>query len=279
MNHLVYVNKADGSKEIFEESKLIDSLEHAGATAEQITQIVNNVGAEMKNGMTTGQIYTRAFDILRTISVQTAMKYSLRRALSELGPGGFPFERYVARILEKKGYSTLVDQIVVGHCVPHEVDIVAWKGDELIFVEAKFHNEFGFKSDLKVALYIKARFDDLRGQKFMFGGKERTMTDGWLITNTKFTDQAVKFSECQGLRLIGWNYPHTNNLQDMIQELSLHPFTCLSTLSNTAKRQLLDAGVLLCTDISANPDMLRKLQFDERHISRVLQEIDDVCRL
>ncbi len=279
MNHLVYVNKADGSKELFEEAKLIDSLERAGATAEQITQIVNEIGAEIKNGMTTGEIYFHAFEILRKISMQTAMKYSLRRALSELGPGGFPFERYCARILEHMGYTTLVDQIVIGHCVPHEVDIVAWKDNELIFIEAKFHNEFGFKSDLKVALYIKARFDDLRGQKFKFGGKERTMTDGWLVTNTKFTDQAIKYSECQGIRLIGWNYPDVNNLQDMIQKYSLHPFTCLSTLSNTTKRQLLDQGVLLCTDLSKNPDILKKIHLDERHIHRILDEITTVCRL
>ncbi len=107
----------------------------------------------------------------------------------------------------------------------------AWKGEELIMVEAKFHNEIGIKSDLKVALYVKARTDDLSLSQFDFGGKIRKLTQGILVTNTKFTEKAIDYAACQGLRLIGWNYPAQGNLEHMIEDAGLHPVTSIPNLS------------------------------------------------
>lgn len=277
MNHLVYITKADGTKELFEENKLIESLERVGATQAQIDDITAEVGKQIENDMPTSEIYRRAFDLLRKTSMPTAIKYSLRRALSELGPEGYPFERYIAKLLEEYGYSTLTGQIVSGKCVDHEMDIVAWKKEKLVMIEAKFHNEFGFKSDVKVALYVKARFDDLKNARFSYGGEDRPLDEGWLVTNTKFTDQAIKYGECQGLKMIGWNYPATGNLHEMIEKTGLHPFTCLSSLSNVHKKTLLSQGTLLCRDISRNPKSLTDLGLDQTHVDQVMQEISQVC--
>ena len=70
-------------------------------------------------------------------------------------------EKYIAKIFQAWGYETLTDQTILGNCVSHEIDIIAWNNEKLIMVEAKFHNELGTKSDVKIALYIKARFEDL----------------------------------------------------------------------------------------------------------------------
>lgn len=270
----VYIKKADGSLEPFDPQKLIDSLEHVGAEKSVIDKIVIEVNKQIKDGMTTGQIYRLAFDLLREHTTPIAVKYSLRRALSELGPNGFPFEKFIAAILKTQGYETLTDQIVYGGCVPHEVDVVAWKGDELIMVEAKFHNEFGFKSDVKVALYIKARFDDLKENMYDYGGKKRKISEGWLVTNTKFTDQAIHYAECKGLKLIGWNYPARGNLQDMIEASGLHPFTALSSLSATQKKYLLARGIVLCEDIPHHQELLKEQGMSTEEIAKVLKEID-----
>ena len=98
------------------------------------------------------------------------------------------------------------------------MDGVAWNEEKLIMVEAKFHNELGIKSDLKVALYVKARMDDLKGSVFNYGGKDRKLSEGWLVTNTKFSSTAIHYGVCQNLVMIGWNYPEKGNLQDMIEE-------------------------------------------------------------
>ncbi|MEY2664440.1 MAG: hypothetical protein RIT04_248 [Candidatus Parcubacteria bacterium] len=277
MNHLMYITKADGGKELFEEEKLVDSLRRVGGSEELIASVVEKVESEMRDGMTTGEIYAHAFELLRQRSSHVAVKYSLRRALSELGPNGFPFEKFIAEIFKTWGYQTLTDQTVMGSCVPHEVDIVAWNPEKLIMVEAKFHNEFGIKSDVKVALYVKARFDDIKGAIYDYGGIKREMTEGWLVTNTKFTDQAIRYGECKGLKMIGWNYPARGNLQQIIEGSGLHPFTCLSTLSNVHKRALLDRGILLCRDIKAQPAILKELGMDMAKANAVIDEINEVC--
>ena len=277
MNHLITITKADGNKELFEEQKLIDSLKNAGGSVEIIDEIIGHINKEMYDGMPTSEIYSRAFKLLRTHSMPIAVKYSLRRALSELGPDGFPFEKYVAKIFQSWGYETLTDQTVPGACVAHEVDVVTWNRDKLMMVEAKFHNEFALKSDLKVVLYIKARFDDLRGNMFDYGGIVRKLDEGWLITNTKFTDQAIHYGECNGIKMVGWNYPTKGNLQDIIEELHLHPFTCLISLSNSDKKALLQKGVVLCTDIYNNPKVLDDVGIKDGR--EVLSEIKIVCGL
>lgn len=277
MNHLITITKADGTRELFEESKLIESLKNSGGSDEMIEEILSHMSKEMYDGMPTHEIYSRAFALLRKHSMPVAIKYSLRRALSELGPDGFPFEKYIARIFQAWGYETVTDQTVLGACVPHEVDVVAWNKEKLVMVEAKFHNELGMKSDVKVALYIKARFDDLKGTMFEYGGMKRKLDEGWLVTNTKFTDQAIRYGECQNLKMVGWNYPPKGNLQDIIEELHLHPFTCLVSLSNTHKRMLLGKGVVLCTDILNNPKYLHEIGMKEPEASEVVAEIKEVC--
>ena len=62
----------------------------------------------------------------------------------------------------------------------------------------KFHNELGMKSDLKVALYVKARVDDLKKHKAERG--ERPIDEGWIITNTKFSKMAVQYANCNGMK-------------------------------------------------------------------------------
>ena len=125
----------------------------------------------------------------------------------ELGPSGFPFEQFVAEIFRSKGYETVTDQIVLGGCVEHEIDVVAWKKDELIMNEVKFHGDIGLKSDLKVVLYVHARFEDLAENVYEYGGKTHKLTGGWLITNTKFTVSAIKYAVCKKMNIVGWNYP------------------------------------------------------------------------
>ncbi len=223
MEKEIFVLKSDGTRQPFEESKLQNSLMKSGASGEVREKIVRHIAGEIKDGMSTNDIYRHAFELLHKFEQPVANRYSLKRAVAKLGPTGFPFEHFISDIFQKKGFETMTDQIVKGHCTSHEMDVVAWNEHKLIMAEAKFHHEFGMKSDVKVALYIKARFDDLRGQKFSYGGRERELTEGLLITNTNFTEKAIEYSQCAGVRLIGWNYPEKGNLHDMITESGVFP--------------------------------------------------------
>jgi hypothetical protein len=277
VKHLVTITKADGSQELFEEEKLVESLRNAGGDQALIDKIILHIEKEIHEGIPTSEIYRHAVHLLRKYSLPVAVKYSLRRALSELGPDGFSFEKYIARIFDSWGFETLTDQTVFGGCVAHEVDVVAWTKDKLVMVEAKFHNEFVLKSDLKVVLYIKARFDDLKENTYGYGGIQRTLSEGWLVTNTKFTDQAIKYGECKGVKMVGWNYPKRGNLQDIIEELRLHPFTCLTTISNVQKKMLLAKGIVLCRDILDHPNVLKEIGMPITEAQKVFDEARQVC--
>ncbi|MDE2041089.1 MAG: restriction endonuclease [Patescibacteria group bacterium] len=272
MNHLISITKSNGQHELFEEEKLVSSLKRVGTKSDVIDDVVDQVEREIHEGMTTADIYKRAFVLLHKHSIPAAVKYSIRRAMMELGPDGFPFEKFVARIFQMWGYEAVTDQTVLGQCVDHEVDVVAWKGDSLAMVEAKYHNEFGMKSDLKVALYVKARFDDIAGKYYDYGGVKRKLTERWLTTNTKFTDKAIRYGECYGLKLLGWNYPLTDNLHEIIEQNGLHPISCLSSLSKDQKKELVGHNVLVCIDVVGQPNVLDEIGVHGEAAEKVLTE-------
>ncbi len=271
----LYVVKADGTRELFDQSKLEMSLKRAGASSQTVSKIIEHVKVHYGKGdITTHEIYRHSFELLHKDEKPIAIKYSLKRAIMELGPTGFPFEDFVAEIFRQKGFNAETGKVVKGFCVEHEIDVVAWNEEKLIMVEAKFHNEAGVRSDLKVALYIKARFDDLRKMKFNYG-KERELDEGWLITNTKFTSTAIEYGSCQGgIKMIGWNYPPIGNLHDMIIESKLHPLTCLIGLNGREKKALLDKGIVLCKTIMENADILEAIGLTTTKQKIVLDEIE-----
>ncbi len=210
--------KANGQSEPFISEKLRSSLVNSGASDEDAERVINRIAGELRDGMTTGEIYRHAFEYLKDIDKPVAHSYSLRRAVMHIGPTGFPFEKLVGEIFKEKGYEVSIGQTLMGKCISHEVDVVAYNDDKLIMCEAKFHNELGIKSDVKVALYIKARFDDLRANTFNYGREGRKLDEGILVTNTKFSTTAIQYGLCENLTMIGWNYPEKGNLRDLILE-------------------------------------------------------------
>ena len=272
----VIIVKAGGRHETFDPEKLRESLLNSGASAESAEQVLQHFLPMLHDGMTTKEIYRHAFEVLEKMNRPVARSYSLRRAVMQLGPSGFPFEDFVAEILRAKGFECATRQVALGGCVPHEVDVVAWNPTKLIMIEAKFHNELGVKSDLKVALYIKARFDDLKENVFNYGGHDRKVTDSWLVTNTKFSSTAIHYAECKGMTLIGWNYPEEGNLQDMIEEGKLHPVTCLLSLTDAEKRTLIQHGVVLCSNIKQKPGLLQEFLGPKFNSTPVLREINEL---
>jgi len=272
----INIIKANGMREAFEPEKLRASLLRSGTKADLVENVIEHITAELHNDMTTNEIYRHAFSLLHTLDKPTARSYSLRRAVMDLGPSGFPFEDFVAEILRAQGFECLTRQTVLGGCVPHEIDVVAWNQRKLIMCEAKFHNELGTKSDLKVVLYVKARFDDIKENVYNFDGVERPLTEGWLITNTKFSSTAIHYGVCKNLTMIGWNYPDTGNLQDMIESERLHPITCLTSLSAEEKKTLLENNVVLCSNVLTDPSILNKVLGKSFHAERVLEEIKEL---
>lgn len=269
----IMIRKADGQMEAFDVAKLGHSLQHTTAKPELIEQVIAETVKNVEEGMTTHEIYKHAFSALHNLERPAAIRYSMRRSVMSLGPSGFPFERFVAEIFKTEGYEAMTDQTVLGSCVEHEIDVVAWNKNKLIMSEVKFHNQLGLKSDLKVVLYVKARFEDLADTVFNYGGIDRKLNEGWLITNTKFTLSAIKYAECKNLKIIGWNYPIGAGLKEMIDNSKLHPLTILNSLSEHDKKQLLEKNIVLCSTLKQNPNHLQLIGLNEANIQTVLDEI------
>jgi hypothetical protein len=272
----ITILKANGQRETFEPEKLSLSLLKSGASEKAVEDVLSHIVPELHDDMTTGEIYRHAFALLDKTNKSAAKSYSLRRAVMDLGPSGFPFEDFIAEILKAKGFHCLTRQTVLGGCVTHEIDVVAYNDKKLLMVEAKFHNELGTKSDLKVVLYIKARFDDLQENVFNYGGADRKITDSWLITNTKFSSTAIHYGVCKNLTMIGWNYPEKGNLQDMIEDEALYPVTCLASLSASDKKILLGERLVLCSDIKKDPKLLSKFLGNKFDSKPVINEINQL---
>jgi len=269
----LFVLKANGQREPFDESKLRNSLIRAGASEQNAEIIATEVIGELGDETRTTEIYKKAFEHLHKMSVPAAKRYILKRAVMDLGPSGFPFEKFVAEILRRKGFEVKTDEMMLGECVEHEVDVVAWNQKDLLAIEAKFHNELGVKSDLKVVLYVKARIDDLKGTTFNYGGHNRKVTEGWLVTNTKFTTTAIRYAECTNLKLLGWNYPEKENLHDLIMETKTLPITCISQLTVAQKHELLNQGIVFCDSLIEKTEVLKSLGIKDDKIEHILHEI------
>ncbi|MCK4386551.1 MAG: hypothetical protein KAV41_00485 [Candidatus Pacebacteria bacterium] len=260
MSKQIYIIKANGEKEFFDNSKLENSLRKAGAGAPVIATIVNKIENELKDGTETIEIYRRAFDLLDKFERGTAAQYSLRHAVLELGPTGFPFENFIGAIFRAKGFETKLRQRIKGLCISYEVDLMARNDEKFIIGEVKFHNKRGIKSDLKVVLYVKERFDDIEKGEF-YGNIDRNLKkEKWLITNTKFTTRAIDYGRCcADLMLVSWNYPKQGNLYQLITEAGLYPITCLKTLGRNDKKLFLDRNIVLCRELSQGRERLFNL--------------------
>lgn len=269
-----YVKKSNGEKELFDYTKLEASLRKIGTEEAVIKEVIADVIKDTFDGITTQEIYRKAYSVLRKKHKPAAIRYSLKKAVGQLGPTGFPFERFVAEIFKANGYTTDTDKIVAGKCVEHEIDVVAWKGDELIMTEAKFHTDYNLKSDLKIVLYVKARYDDIFGNKYTFGGQERKLTEGWIVTNTKFSSTAIQYGQCQpALKFVGWNYPYDNNLHHMIEKNGLIPLTALTTINTEEKNIFLSRGIVLSKSL-LDENLLREIHFNETKIKSIQDEVN-----
>lgn len=274
----VKILKADGSAEFFKIEKLRRSLRRAGAEPTEINEIIYQIDDFLYDGIKTQEIYRHAFALLRNSKPTAAARYSLRRALFSLGPTGFPFEKFLARLFQIEGYSTRTGIVLQGHCAPHEIDIAAFKDDHSFVGEAKFHARPGTKSDLQVAMYSYARFLDLKSAKIcqadICGIKEF-----WLITNTKFTSTALNYGNCVGLKMLSWDFPKKDNLHDRIQRAGIYPITVLQNLNANQASLLIDLDIILCKDILANQAILRHLHLSQKKQEALLAEVREITNL
>lgn len=269
--------KSSGEKARFSLDKLRNSLKHSGADHNTVADIVDKVKDELYEGITTNEIYNRAFALLKKNKSVFASKYKLKKAIYELGPTGFPFERFIAAILEYSGYVTRVGEVMNGICVTHEIDVFAEKNGTVIIIECKFHSEEGRNCNVKIPLYIHSRYIDVKAHWETKKNETKVLDLGWVVTNTRFTTDAITYGKCAGLYLLSWDYPQENGLKDRIDRLGLYPITVSTLLSNREKQFLLSRDVVLCRQLWKDKFFLDHLGISHSRKEKILNEIKQLC--
>lgn len=276
-NSDIEIVKHSGEKVRFSVEKLKNSLRKSGAEESLVEEISNLVRDELYQGISTKEIYNRAFALLKKKKKTYASKYKLKKAIYELGPTGFPFEKFVGALLSHSGYEAKTGQFLQGKCVTHEVDVIAKKNGQYIVAECKFHSDEGRNCDVKVPLYIHSRYRDILN----FYGEENhgeKPNEGWVVTNTRFTEDALKYGKCSNLYLLSWDFPKDNGIKDRIDRLGLYPITVSTLLSEREKQFLLSRDVVLCKQLINDDFYLDHLGIAEKRKERILIEIKLLCQ-
>ena len=160
----------------------------------------------------------------------------------------------------------------------HEVDVLVKKNDVIAMVECKFHMGREAASDVKVPMYILSRFNDLKERKHRIFSEKDMISKCWIVTNNRFTSDAIDFAKCTGLKLLSWDYPPNDNLKTKNDNNALYPITCLTTLTLAEKDKLLILDIILVREIVNNSDFLQKIGLSPIRIKHVLREASELCR-
>lgn len=243
-------------------------MQRAGMPEELSQKLLDKTEKNLYDGIQTWEIYQNIQDELSKKNTYYKARYSLKQAIMMLGPTGYPFEDFIAKVLEAEGFTASVRQVLPGRCVRHEIDVVAEKDERRIMIEAKFHNSPGARSDLHVAMYTKARFDDVK--------LKNNLNHCMLITNTKASIDAVSYATCMGYQVVSWDYPKGQSLREVIERHRLYPVTALTSISHQAKLALLSDHTVLIKDIQENPGLLNTVHISREEKQSIRQEVSSL---
>ncbi len=252
----IWVVKESGEKEPFNKQKARNALRRAGLSAKESDEALSRLAPRLRQNITTKRIYSLLYEIIEEMRPEVSHRYNLKRALFDIGPEGYEFEDFISRLLETRGCRTEVRQRLAGKCVEHEIDVVAEKNGEAFAVECKFHNQYGTRCRIQTALYVYARFLDLReGARI---GTCRRITRPYLVTNTKFSEDVIRYAECTGFPLLGWKYPFREGLETMIDKTRCYPVTVIQ-MGRDITRRLLARKIVTVGDVPDSPQRLAEM--------------------
>ncbi|MDG6928166.1 MAG: hypothetical protein JRN26_06205 [Nitrososphaerota archaeon] len=236
------VVKRDGRIESYDRQKIRSSLLRCTGPA-VAESVIEDLEGSIAGKVNSSEIHEKIKKILWKRDPAAAVKYQLRESMMKLGPAGYNFEDFYARIIKEMGHEPFVRQRLSGRCVIHELDVVYSDDRGKRFAEMKYHNEFGIYTGLKEAMYTYMRLLDLNEANQGFAGAE-------LVSNTKVSDDAIDFAKCRGMGIMAWKYPPGGGLEVVIERMKLYPVTSFGDLIGEWRvRKLMSGGVITVKDL------------------------------
>jgi len=269
----ITVIKRDGSEVPFDDRRVLMSIERVGVPKELHDRVLAHIKEKVQadNTITTDEIFYHIREFLIDKDKRSGLRFNLRQAIFELGPTGFPFEKYLGKIFADQGYKVQTDLIMEGECVNHEIDLLLEKDGKREIVEAKFHNQIIGKTDIHVLLYTYARFLDV---------KDKNNLDGvWVATNTKISTESIDYANCKGIKVLSWNYPQEWNLAEFVEKPKMYPVTTLTDLTMEEERRFIDNGIVLASDLLkiSDEELRTKYLIDNKRIPVIRESAELIC--
>ena len=276
----IQVRKASGELEEFDQGKLVQNLKLAKIPDDIAAAAANYVKNRLEDQISTGKIHDFVQEYLNKNNlIGYALHYDLKNALLRLGPTGYAFEKFVARVLSAYGYLTRQGVIIQGKCVSHEIDVSAQKEGQHFLIECKFHNQAGVKTDVQVALYTYARFLDVRAALESLANHSQQYHQAWLVTNTKVTKDVLDYAQCVDMKVLAWGYPQMGSLREIIISSGLHPVTVLVGLNPNQYQSLFDHDIVTCADLKRAIDTNElPVTYSPELKQNLLAQIGQICR-
>ena len=141
------------------------------------------------------------------------------------------------------------------------------------------HSDANAVSNVKIPLYINSRFLDIQKQWNTNSKNTTHLKQGWLVTNTRFTIDAINYAKCVGLTLLSWDYPLNNGIKDNIDSFDLYPITTLINLSKDEKTTLISKDIILVKELYENKIVLEKMQITSDRIVKILNEVKELYKI
>jgi len=105
------IRKASGHYERYDRGKLLSSLLASGLDEDEARAVVREVEGSGRVD-TTKNLHEAVKGVLLRRYPVAAARYSLKEAIMKLGPTGFPFEEYMARVLRSLGREVKTHQFI-----------------------------------------------------------------------------------------------------------------------------------------------------------------------
>jgi len=269
-----YVINIEGEKEPFSFQKVYRSARRVGASKKLAQEIANNVEKDLRPGIKTTEIFRKVKRDLKLKEPQAALRFNLKQGIKKLGPTGFPFEKYVGEIFSRNGFQVQLNQHISGSCSFYEIDFLAKKGNLLYVGECKYRNAPGGRVHLDTALANYARFLDIKKGRFFQKTLKGLRLKSLLVTNTKLTSQAISYSECVGVKCLGWKYPKSKGLEYIIDSQELYPITVLPSLKHYLANIFASQNMMIVEDV-LNLDIkkfAKKTKVPLKHLMPLIKE-------
>jgi len=274
MDKIFVINNL-GEKEVFSPTKLYKSARRSGASKELASRVVNTISPLVKNGDTTKNIYKLMKGLLLKLEKPVGIKFSLKESLRKLGPTGYPFEIFMGELFARYGFQTKIEIFVKGICVDYEIDFQAVKDKTMYLSECKYHSDSGSRVDINTILIAYASFVDMdQGEYCSSYKKQGGQVKRLVVTNTKFTNKAIKYASCFGVGLLGWHYPDNSGIEHLIDSSRLYPITILPSMNNYLLDIFFKRGIVFCVDLLKwnEHDLTKQFHIDANIAYKILAE-------